>query len=83
VLSDVDARNGWTLAEQAGHGHPGRLQSLLGSAVWDADELRDRLRDYAVYEPLMRQIRHTRMRETKAQSIGSYASHTTSEEFGQ
>jgi SRSO17 transposase len=50
VLSDVDTRNGWTLAEQAGHGNPYRLQSLLGSAVWDADELRDRLRDYAVYQ---------------------------------
>jgi hypothetical protein len=50
VLSDVDTRNGWTLAEQAGHANPWRLQSLLGSAVWDADELRDRLRDYVVYE---------------------------------
>jgi SRSO17 transposase len=50
VLSDVDTRNCWTLAEQAGHSSPCRLQSLLGSAVWDADELRDRLRDYAVYE---------------------------------
>lgn len=50
VLSDVDTRNCWTLAEQAGHGNPWRLQSLLGSAVWDADELRDRLRDYVVYE---------------------------------
>jgi SRSO17 transposase len=50
VLSDVDTRNGWTLAEQAGHGNPWRLQSLLGSAVWDVDELRDRLREYVVYE---------------------------------
>src|SRR5215213_1565886 len=50
VLSDVDTRNCWTLAEQAGHASPRRLQSLLGSAAWDADELRDRLRDYVVYE---------------------------------
>jgi SRSO17 transposase len=26
------------------------MQALLGSAVWDADELRDRLREYVVYE---------------------------------
>jgi SRSO17 transposase len=38
------------LAEQAGHSNPWRLQGLLGSAVWDADELRNRLRDYVVYE---------------------------------
>lgn len=31
------------------------------------------------YELLMRQIRNTSMREKQAQSIGSYASHTTSE----
>jgi SRSO17 transposase len=50
VLSDVDSRNCWQLAEQAGHDSPHRFQSLLGRASWDADELRDRLREFAVYE---------------------------------
>ena len=48
VLSDVDSRNGWQLAEQAGHATPYRLQGLLGRAVWDADDMRDELRRYVV-----------------------------------
>jgi SRSO17 transposase len=48
VLSDVDSRNCWQLAEQAGHAAPYRMQHLLGRAVWDADAVRDVLRDYVV-----------------------------------
>jgi CBS domain-containing protein len=50
LLSDVDSRNGWQLAEQAGHAAPYRMQRLLGEARWDADEVRDRLRRYVVDE---------------------------------
>jgi SRSO17 transposase len=50
VLSDVDSRSGWQLAEQAGHGSPHRMQSLLAEAVWDADAVRDDLRRYVVDE---------------------------------
>src|ERR1700738_5215170 len=50
VLSDVDSRSGWQLAEQAGHGSPHRMQSLLAEAVWDADAVRDDLRRYVIDE---------------------------------
>lgn len=50
VLSDVGSRNGWQLAEQAGHATPYRLQRLLGEAKWDADDMRDQLRGYVVDE---------------------------------
>jgi SRSO17 transposase len=48
VLSDVDTRSCWQLAEQAGHRSPHRMQSLLAEAVWDADAVRDDLRGYVV-----------------------------------
>lgn len=50
VLSDVDTRSGWQLAEQAGHRSPHRMQSLLAEAVWDADAVRDDLRCYVMDE---------------------------------
>jgi SRSO17 transposase len=50
VLSDVDTRSCWQLAEQAGHRSPHRLQSLLAAAMWDADTVRDDLRRYVVDE---------------------------------
>ncbi len=48
VLSDVDSRSCWQLAEQAGDRTPHRMQSLLGRAVWDADAVRDELRAFVV-----------------------------------
>lgn len=43
LTSSVARKNCWWLAETAGHPSPGRMQHLLGAAVWDADGLRDRL----------------------------------------
>jgi SRSO17 transposase len=48
LLSEVPRKNMWQLAEFAGHPNPDRLQGFLAKAVWDADELRDRVRVYAV-----------------------------------
>ena len=48
VLSDVDTRSCWQLAEQAGDGSPQAMQRLLGEAVWDADAVRDDVRGYVV-----------------------------------
>jgi SRSO17 transposase len=48
LLSDVDSRSSWQLAEQAGHASPHRMQRLLGEAVWDADAVRDDLRKFVV-----------------------------------
>jgi SRSO17 transposase len=48
LLSDVDSRSCWQLAEQAGDRSPHAMQRLLGEAVWDADAVRDDLRGYVV-----------------------------------
>lgn len=48
LLSGVARKTGWLLAEQAGLSQPYRMQSLLGRSRWDADALRDRVRDYVV-----------------------------------
>ncbi len=50
LLSDVDSRSCWQLAEQAGDASPHGMQRLLGEAVWDADKVRDDVRGYAVEE---------------------------------
>lgn len=50
LLSDVDTRSCWQLAERAGDGTPHGMQRLLGEAVWDADAVRDDLRRYVVDE---------------------------------
>jgi SRSO17 transposase len=50
LLSDVDTRSCWQLAEQAGDRTPYRMQRLLGEAVWNADKVRDDVRGYVVDE---------------------------------
>ncbi|WP_234314131.1 IS701 family transposase, partial [Streptomyces sp. NBRC 109706] len=46
LLGQVGRKNGWQLAEYAGHSTPAGLQHLLGRACWDPDELRDDLQEY-------------------------------------
>ncbi|MEY2249364.1 IS701 family transposase [Streptomyces sp. BF23-18] len=46
LLGPVGRKNGWQLAEFAGHRTPDRLQRLLNGARWNADELRDDLQHY-------------------------------------
>jgi SRSO17 transposase len=46
LLSDIARKNCWTLAEQRGQGSPYGLQHLLSRAKWDADAVRDDVRDY-------------------------------------
>jgi SRSO17 transposase len=48
LLSAAERKNGWTLAEQAGDTTPDAMQRLLNHAEWDADAVRDDLRDYVV-----------------------------------
>lgn len=47
LLSPLADKNGWTLAEAAGDRTPDRMRRLLNAACWDADAVRDDLRDYA------------------------------------
>jgi SRSO17 transposase len=46
LLSDVERKNGWQLAERIGDATPDGVQFLLARADWDADSVRDDLRDY-------------------------------------
>jgi SRSO17 transposase len=48
LLSPVERKNGWQLAEQAGERRPYGMQRLLAGAKWDADAVRDDLRAYVV-----------------------------------
>ncbi|WP_375459885.1 IS701 family transposase [uncultured Enterovirga sp.] len=44
LLSGVERKTGWLMAEQAGLDHPARMQALLGRSRWEADALRDQVR---------------------------------------
>jgi len=46
LISPIERKNSWQLAEQAGDDTPYGVQHLLGRAEWDADQVRDDLRDY-------------------------------------
>ncbi|WP_340609078.1 IS701 family transposase [Xenorhabdus bharatensis] len=46
LLSDVERKNGWQLAEWLGERSPDGIQYFLERALWDADAARDILRDY-------------------------------------
>ena len=46
LLSPVERKNGWQLAEQAGDSTPDGVQRLLSSYRWDADLVRDDLASY-------------------------------------
>ncbi|GAC1397138.1 MAG: hypothetical protein NVSMB56_12150 [Pyrinomonadaceae bacterium] len=48
LISPVERKNGWQLAEQAGDETPYGVQHLLGRAEWDADEVRGDLTSYVV-----------------------------------
>jgi SRSO17 transposase len=46
LLSETERKNGWQLAEVAGNSTPYGIQHLLGRANWDAEAVRDELREY-------------------------------------
>lgn len=48
LMSEVQRKNGWQLAEQAGEARPDGMQRLLSTAVWDEAGVRDDLRSYVV-----------------------------------
>jgi SRSO17 transposase len=45
LLSPIERKNGWQLAEAAGEANPYGYQELLSRALWDADLVRDDLLD--------------------------------------
>jgi hypothetical protein len=48
LLGRVERKNGWQMAEAIGERDPQGVQHLLNSAKWDAEEVRDDLREYVV-----------------------------------
>ena len=47
LLGEERRKTGWMRAEAAGDPGPWRQQAILGRGQWDADALRDIVRDYA------------------------------------
>src|SRR5712691_12508672 len=56
ILSTVERKNGWQLAEQAREATPYGMQRLLSQAVWDADGVRDDIRAFALHQVGSRQL---------------------------
>jgi SRSO17 transposase len=55
LLSGIERKTGWPMAEQANAERPYRMQSLLGRRHWNADGLRDQVRDYVIeHSPIAR-----------------------------
>jgi SRSO17 transposase len=48
LLGPERRKTGWMRAEAAGDPGPGRQQAVLGRSHWDADDLRDLVREYAL-----------------------------------
>src|SRR6201981_1049933 len=48
LLGDEQRKTGWMRAEAAGDPGPWRQQAILGRRDWDADALRDIVRDYVI-----------------------------------
>jgi SRSO17 transposase len=48
LLSDERRKTGWMRAEAAGDPGPWRQQAILGRGQWEADDLRDIVRDYVL-----------------------------------
>jgi SRSO17 transposase len=48
LLSGIERKTGWLMAEQAGLARPYRMQSLLGRSQWNEEGLRDAVRAYVV-----------------------------------
>ncbi|WP_434219669.1 IS701 family transposase [Amycolatopsis nalaikhensis] len=48
LLAEAERKNGWTLAEMAGEAGPQGMQRLLNFYAWDAEGMRDDVRDAVV-----------------------------------
>lgn len=48
LLSTLERKNGWQLAEHAGDATPDGIQRLLSTTTWDENLVRDDLREYAL-----------------------------------
>ncbi|MCX5233535.1 transposase [Streptomyces sp. NBC_00233] len=46
LIAPVERKNGWQIAEYAGHATPDRVQWFLSRSTWLADQLRDGVRSF-------------------------------------
>jgi SRSO17 transposase len=73
LLSTVERKNSWQLAEAAGLANPYGFQHLLGRAQWDAEVVRDEHRQdvLAGLSPRRRRAGHRRnRRDQKRHQVG-------------
>jgi SRSO17 transposase len=50
LLSSIERKNSWQLAEEAGLAAPYAFQYLLDRALWEADALRDEVQHYTLHQ---------------------------------
>ena len=60
LLSGIERKTGWLMAEQAGFDQPYRMQSLFRLSQWSADSLCDAVRSYVIEDPWRRRWRFDR-----------------------
>lgn len=48
LMSSVERKNGWQMAEQVGHQSPYQFQHLLGRARWDAEKVTQEVGQYLI-----------------------------------
>jgi SRSO17 transposase len=48
LISPIERKNGWQIAEHMGAATPDAVQRFLATAHWDADQVRDDLRAYVI-----------------------------------
>jgi len=70
LIAPLERKNGWTLAEEAGHAGPDRIQRMLNRIKWDAEEVLDDVRRYVVDH-----LGDTRRTRTRGQGGGRDAGH--------
>ena len=63
LVSELPSRNGWSVAEHAGDGSPGKAQRLLNRASWDEAAAMSLVRRYAAagLDEAARRSRRSRM----------------------
>jgi SRSO17 transposase len=68
LLSQVERKNSWQLAEAAGRANPYGFQHLLGRAQWDAEAVRGAQRQEVLegFSPGRRRVGHRRKRHRQA-----------------
>ncbi len=60
LLSGLSRKNGWRMAERAGHATPHRIQKFLSEASWDAGALLAEVQDNCACLPGLNPVERVR-----------------------